>query len=97
MIIAFEDCANDLECAIETVTNYMGIVHQDKEKRYLYDCDGDGNITCLDYAMIHQLSPEKCRDHSKLNDDNYWNNFARCAKKLHKEKKTKEEADEEIV
>lgn len=70
---SFEDCANDSECAVETVTNYM--------KKYHKDCDGDENITCMDYARLHRLKPNECGDTDRLaNDfDAYWAKFQRCA------------------
>jgi len=71
--VSFEDCANDADCAVETVTNYM--------KKYLRDCDGDENITCMDYARLHRLKPDQCDQTDKLmNDyDAYWAKFQRCA------------------
>lgn len=71
--ISFEDCANDADCAVETVTNYM--------KKYFRDCDGDDNITCMDYARLHRLKPNECdQTDALLNDhDAYWAKFQRCA------------------
>lgn len=71
--ISFEDCANDADCAVETVTNYM--------KKYHKDCDGDENITCMDYARLHRLAPHECDNTDKLvnNFDAYWAKFQRCA------------------
>lgn len=70
---SFEDCANDIDCAVETVTNYM--------KKYHKDCDGDENITCMDYARLHKLKPNECDNMNKLanNFDAYWDKFQRCA------------------
>lgn len=71
--ISFEDCANDADCAVETVTNYM--------KKYHKDCDGDENITCMDYARLHRLAPNECDNTDKLVNhfDAYWAKFQRCA------------------
>lgn len=71
--ISFEDCANDADCAVETVTNYM--------KKYHKDCDGDENITCMDYARLHRLRPDECDNTDKLVNhfDAYWAKFQRCA------------------
>jgi len=49
---AFPNCAKEFSCAKKTVTNYM--------TRYAKDCDGNGVIDCLDYAMIHVLGPFGC-------------------------------------
>lgn len=70
---SFEDCANEVECAVETVTNYM--------KKYHKDCDGDENITCMDYARLHRLKPDECGNTKKLANsfDAYWAKFQRCA------------------
>lgn len=70
---SFEDCANEPDCAVETVTNYM--------KKYYRDCDGDENITCMDYARLHRLQPNECDNTDKLmnNFDAYWAKFQRCA------------------
>lgn len=84
---SFEDCANDVECAVETVTNYM--------KRYHKDCDGDDNITCMDYARLHRLRPDECDNTEKLaNDfDAYWAKFQRCAETYNR---TRTGEDEDI-
>lgn len=70
---SFEDCANEADCAVETVTNYM--------KKYHKDCDGDENITCMDYARLHKLKPAECENTEKLDNhfDAYWAKFQRCA------------------
>ena len=70
---SFEDCANDPECAVETVTKYM--------RKYLRDCDSDGLITCMDYARLHRLGPNECHDSEKLAkiQDGYWAKFQNCA------------------
>jgi len=71
--LSFEDCANEADCAVETVTNYM--------KKYHKDCDGDENITCMDYARLHRLKPSECDNTDKLINefDAYWPKFQRCA------------------
>lgn len=70
---SFEDCANDVDCAVTTVTNYM--------KKYHKDCDGDDNITCMDYARLHRLKQDECSDTVKLANhfDAYWARFQNCA------------------
>lgn len=71
--LSYEDCANDADCAVETVTNYM--------KKYGKDCDDDQLITCMDFARLHRLKPNECRYTERLNDkfDAYWPKFQRCA------------------
>lgn len=70
---SFEDCANDEDCAVETVVNYM--------RKYHRDCDGDDNITCMDYARLHRLAPNECENLDKLSNysDGYWAKFQHCA------------------
>lgn len=72
-ILSFEDCANDPECAVETVTSYMSKYHK--------DCDGDDLITCMDYARLHRLKPNECGQTERLVNefDAYWPKFQRCA------------------
>lgn len=72
-ILSFEDCANDADCAVETVTNYMSKYHK--------DCDGDDLITCMDYARLHRLKPNECGQTERLVNefDAYWPKFQRCA------------------
>ncbi|XP_075211031.1 invertebrate-type lysozyme 3-like [Lycorma delicatula] len=43
---AFTRCAFDLTCAGKAVFEYM--------KKYKLDCNGDGEINCVDYARIHR-------------------------------------------
>ena len=48
-------------------------------KRYAFDCNGDGNIDCIDYAVIHKLGPERCKaESSLLYISEYWENFQNC-------------------
>lgn len=62
-------CTRTKECSIVTVKNYM-----EKHKR---DCNGDGFVTCEDYAAIHRRGPRAC-SHSDLLKDHYWNKFLSC-------------------
>ncbi|XP_018020651.1 invertebrate-type lysozyme 2-like [Hyalella azteca] len=52
-ISAFEACANDIYCAADTVALYL--------KKFEQDCNGDGQVTCLDYALIHKIGGYGCR------------------------------------
>jgi hypothetical protein len=85
---SFEDCANDADCAVETVTDYM--------KKYFRDCDGDDKVTCMDYARLHRLRPDECDQTSRLFSkelDSYWEKFQRCAESYNR---TRNGDDEDI-
>jgi len=69
----FEDCVNNIYCAIETVDRYMA--------RYSKDCDFDQQITCPDYALLHKAGPKQCR-RSWVKETNYWTRFIDCANSL---------------
>ncbi|XP_075209766.1 invertebrate-type lysozyme 3-like [Lycorma delicatula] len=49
---AYARCAIDKTCATKAEKNYM--------KRYKTDCNGDGKIECIDFALIHRLGPFGC-------------------------------------
>ncbi|XP_055642625.1 lysozyme 2-like [Toxorhynchites rutilus septentrionalis] len=42
---AYEDCANEYDCATNIITQYM--------EKYGKDCNNDGRVDCVDYAMLH--------------------------------------------
>lgn len=65
----FRTCATEKECADKTVTSYM--------RRYVKDCDQDGEITCFDYARIHTAGPGGCSKNDFLTT-RYWKNFQQC-------------------
>lgn len=46
-------------------------------EKYKKDCNGDGFITCEDYAAIHRRGPRACSNKDLLRD-NYWNKFLAC-------------------
>lgn len=75
---SFEECANDPDCAVETVTNYMF--------KYKRECDGDNVITCMDYARLHRLPVDECDNTEKLTSagDAYWAKFQHCAEGYNK-------------
>jgi hypothetical protein len=64
---AYPRCANDKECAETAVQNYM--------LRYGHDCNGDGQITCYDYAAIHRSGSSNC---GVQLDGNYLNKLVNC-------------------
>ena len=64
---AYPRCASDKECAEAAVQNYM--------LRYGHDCNGDGQITCYDYAAIHRSGSYNCG--AQL-DNNYLNKLVNC-------------------
>uniref|UniRef100_A0A336LSV4 lysozyme n=1 Tax=Culicoides sonorensis TaxID=179676 RepID=A0A336LSV4_CULSO len=46
-ILDFENCANDVHCAVKAVQGYMTRLAKDK------DCNGDDETDCRDYMKIH--------------------------------------------
>lgn len=46
-------------------------------EKYKKDCNGDGYITCEDYAAIHRRGPRACSNKDLLKD-HYWNKFLSC-------------------
>jgi len=49
---AFEDCANDVSCSADILAHYFSNFEQ--------DCNGDGRVTCYDYALLHKLGGYSC-------------------------------------
>jgi len=66
---AYANCANDPYCAAQAVQGYMS--------KYGQDCNGDGQINCLDYAAIHRFGGYGCQQ--ALPPD-YGNKFNQCLK-----------------
>lgn len=62
-------CARTKECSSVTMKNYM--------EKYKRDCNGDGFITCEDYAAIHRRGARACSNKDLLKD-HYWNKFLAC-------------------
>ncbi|RZF31957.1 hypothetical protein LSTR_LSTR012427 [Laodelphax striatellus] len=50
---AYERCANDLDCARQTVKSYMDT--------HPFDCNNDTVVDCSDYGAIHFGGIYKCR------------------------------------
>ncbi|KAG0727586.1 Lysozyme [Chionoecetes opilio] len=69
---AFENCANDLYCAAETVKQYMRL--------FATDCDGDGVHSCKDYVRIHKLGKSACTVPIPRGD--FLTKFETCAHRL---------------
>lgn len=67
--VSWTSCTRTKECSSVTVKNYM--------EKYKKDCNGDGIITCEDYAMIHRHGPRACTNRD-LQRDHYWNKFSAC-------------------
>lgn len=53
----YVNCANDFNCAKQTVANYMA--------RYNRDCDLNQDLTCEDFAIIHQTGGFECEKNAK--------------------------------
>jgi len=49
----WKDCANDWQCAVATVVLYVN--------KFRQDCDNDGAITCMDYALLHRMGGYSCK------------------------------------
>jgi len=48
---------------------------------YLQDCDGDGAITCEDYARIHKSGPGACGS-SSVTETEFYKKFKKCSTDL---------------
>lgn len=70
----FEDCVNNVYCAIRAVRAFVG--------RNLRDCDFDQQLTCTDFALIHKTgSPDECVNNWPRKTK-YWQDFRTCAQSL---------------
>lgn len=65
----FEKCLKDKTCSETTVVNYMN--------KWGTDCDGDGSVTCYDYARIHKGGRNGCPA-KWVEDTDYWSSFTEC-------------------
>lgn len=54
---SYEECANNYDCATDIITQYM--------EKYGKDCNNDGLVDCVDYAMLHINGGPTC--HLPLN------------------------------
>lgn len=67
----FYECANDINCAQTAVRTYM--------RKHAQDCDRNGQLTCDDFAAVHQLGGASCAvGWEQVRTSLYWNNFKRC-------------------
>ena len=66
----FEECANNIHCAIKSVNQYLKMKQE--------DCDRDGLITCQDYALIHKFGPNRCTDKQLYEKSTFWTKFDSC-------------------
>ena len=66
--LAFIKCTNDLKCASRIVRSHSNAFAQ--------DCNGDGLITCDDYAMMHRNGGYECN--KPLDDTDYWKIYGQC-------------------
>ncbi|EDS32730.1 lysozyme i-1 [Culex quinquefasciatus] len=64
---AYEECANQYDCSTNIITQYM--------EKYGKDCNNDGRVDCVDYAMLHINGGPTC--HLALNAD-FARKFATC-------------------
>lgn len=65
----FQMCANNRECADQTVRDYI--------TRWRKDCNEDGVIDCNDYAALHVAGPNQC-DASWYAESKYYSDFREC-------------------
>ncbi|XP_050084419.1 lysozyme 2-like [Anopheles aquasalis] len=64
---AFEDCANNYNCATGIINLYM--------EKYGTDCNNDGVVDCVDYTMLHINGGPLC--HQPLRGS-FANSFTKC-------------------
>lgn len=65
----FQMCANNRECADQTVRDYI--------TRWRKDCNEDGVIDCNDFAALHVAGPNQC-DASWYAESKYYSDFREC-------------------
>ncbi|XP_050716988.1 lysozyme-like isoform X6 [Eriocheir sinensis] len=69
---AFEHCATDRYCSAKIVKQHMN--------KFGKDCDGDGVVSCRDYARIHKLGRNGCA--APLPPGGFTTRFEECAARL---------------
>lgn len=74
IFLDFEECVNNIYCAIETVRGYM--------KKRIRDCNHDGRISCGDFALVHKAGPKDCH-HSWVRKTKFWRDYTTCSVSLH--------------
>ncbi|CAG0915446.1 unnamed protein product [Notodromas monacha] len=65
---AFENCVQDPYCAAQTMRGYMS--------KFKQDCNGDGKIDCVDFAMIHKSGGYSCS--TPIQETEYFKKFLSC-------------------
>ncbi|XP_043235657.1 lysozyme 2-like [Amphibalanus amphitrite] len=66
----FQSCTTDPFCSAAVIRKYMA--------KYPRDCDGDGQFTCKDYAMVHKAGPDGCTNTQRVRVTDYWRRFESC-------------------
>ena len=66
----YATCSKQKSCSENAIQGYMA-----KWKR---DCNHDGKIDCIDFALIHKLGPHGCEKIQALKSTDYWNQFSQC-------------------
>ncbi|XP_076062013.1 invertebrate-type lysozyme 6-like [Oratosquilla oratoria] len=69
---AFMDCVTDMPCAADTIDKYV--------RRFRRDCNGDGVVSCIDYAYTHSMGPNGCKKSPP--DTPYFRSLNTCIEKL---------------
>jgi hypothetical protein len=64
----WKSCALDIKCSAKTLRSYYNAFAQ--------DCNGDGLVTCDDYAMIHKNGAYSCSNNIQGTD--FWKIYAKC-------------------
>jgi len=62
-------CSRNKACSESTVQGYMN--------KWQQDCNGDGVIDCVDFAMIHQLGPYACTA-TAITSGTFWSELDLC-------------------
>ena len=65
---AYQKCSMDVKCASRIIRSYMTAFAQ--------DCNGDGLVTCDDYAMIHKSGGWSCTNN--IQSTEYWQIYSDC-------------------
>ncbi|XP_068200471.1 invertebrate-type lysozyme 2-like [Palaemon carinicauda] len=73
--IAFENCVEEIYCAVQTVRNYITKFKNGTTA----DCNSDGKVDCEDYVQMHILGGYNCSQ-SKVDTDPRFSKFFNCLK-----------------
>ncbi|RWS29845.1 Destabilase-like protein [Leptotrombidium deliense] len=72
---SFETCAISKSCSEAAIRAYIN--------KYASDCNNDGVIDCVDFAIIHKIGPQ-CVNNDWLLVTDYWNAFTETVCYSHK-------------